>query len=139
MGYPTMRKKALVVITTIMLLLTSCATPQLVADPADYSPAPPGIGTKISRDDLASEKQIPFNSTVDILGDNAVRIYFGSGAENCYGYRSHVKETNSKVKITLYEGRLPDASNTCTMDLGESSMVILTQDPIGERAIVGPQ
>ncbi|AZA12660.1 hypothetical protein ACFPVT_02060 [Corynebacterium choanae] len=104
-----------------------------------------GSGTTrgpVTRDsDLAANPQIenPHQTTWDgyeIIGDGSqIRVFFTTGTHRCYGINTAVTQTPTQVKITVFQGRLPDAPMACTRELVVTSTVVDLDQPLGARMV----
>lgn len=128
-------------IATLAILCTvffgsSCAAPGTDGSaPEDSSTGEHEGPGEVEREDLIDEQPIAWDNAEEV-SDTSIRVFFGAGNEHCYGVRSIVQETDTTVEIAVFEGNLPDAPDVCTMELRNTSLLIETEEPVGDRDIV---
>ena len=87
------------------------------------------------RTDLHNERVSSW-SRYETVSDHSVRVFFTMGDPQCYGVRAAVDEDDTTVRITLYEGTLPDTPAACTELAASASLVVATRDPVGIRSVI---
>lgn len=134
-----------------LVLLTGCgtATPpsQAAATTAPAAPvssdAAAGTPTKGPEPvkptgDAINTRKIPWTAAKAVDRGRKVRITWWSGVAPCTVLdRVRVKETGTKVTITLYEGTAPNAKDvSCIAIAIEKTTVVKLKSPLGKRKIV---
>ncbi|KAA8815617.1 hypothetical protein EMB92_10260 [Bifidobacterium callitrichos] len=71
-----------------------------------------------------------------MVSDYSIRVFFYMSDPQCYGVRAAIDEDTTTVRITLYEGALPDAPTECTTLAASASLLVTTRDPVGARSVV---
>jgi hypothetical protein len=65
-----------------------------------------------------------------------VTLYYWSGVDECYGLdHIEIKERSSKVVLTIFEGRDPEAE-VCTEQAVKVRSIATLQRPLGDRRVV---
>lgn len=75
-------------------------------------------------------------SRYDVVSDHSVRVFFYMGNPRCHGVRATVDEDTASVRITLYEGTLPNSPAECAALAESASLLITTHDPVGARSVI---
>ncbi|GAA4057052.1 hypothetical protein [Nonomuraea soli] len=144
-----------------MILPLSCgtATPPSTAAPAPDTPvsttlAPPVTSTSATAGssqtpagspepvkpvgDTVNTRKVTFTSAKPVSGGKRVRLVWWSGVEPCTVLdRVTVKETRSRVTITLYEGAARKAQDvSCIMVAVEKTYTVKLKKALGKRKIV---
>ncbi|KFI50872.1 hypothetical protein BCAL_2151 [Bifidobacterium callitrichos DSM 23973] len=87
------------------------------------------------RTDLHNE-HVSSWSRYEVVSDHSVRVFFYMSDPQCHGVRAAVDEDATTVRITLYEGTLPDAPAECTTLAASTSLLITTREPVGTRSVI---
>ncbi|MFI6481385.1 hypothetical protein ACIBH1_25880 [Nonomuraea sp. NPDC050663] len=144
-----------------MILPLSCgtATPPSTAAPAPHTPvsttlAPPVTSTSATAGssqtptgspepvkpvgDTVNTRKVTFTSAKPVSGGKRVRLVWWSGVEPCTVLdRVTVKETRTRVTITLYEGAARKAQDvSCIMVAVEKTYTVKLKKALGKRKIV---
>lgn len=112
----------------------SSATTDAGYDPTAKSPTQSTNDIQ-QRTDLHNEHASSW-SRYEVVSDHSVRVFFYMGNPQCHGVRAAVDEDAATVRITLYEGTLPDAPAECTLNAASASLVVTTRDPVGTRSVI---
>ena len=104
----------------------------------------PGTGTGPAKRDsditpnrsIKQAQETAWSKWEKVEGSNAVRIFYTTGAPECYGQYTDVEETDTEVKVRLYSGALPNAPEACIAIALEGSMVVPLKAPLGDRKVV---
>ena len=136
---------ALLVFTLTSITVTGCATngsessPSSPGTDAGYDSAAKALEQSSNdvqqRTDLSNEHISSWNR-YEVVSDTSVRIFFSMGNPKCHGVRAAVEEDSSTVRITLYEGMLPNAPTECAALAVDASILLTTRNPIGTRSII---
>lgn len=128
-----------------MLVLSGCASTAATGGatsgdstghPADTTTASPDRPVDLaSRDDLTDEHPIEWTRP-DIVDDTSIRVHVTLESPSCHGVRTTTRETDALVTITVYAGTLPDAPDVCPANAALASLLITTDQPIGDRELV---
>lgn len=141
------RRLPAVLVAAVMagIAMTGCAAGEGESPPSsattdagyDFTAKPPSQSPNDiqQRTDLDNEHTSSW-SHYEVISDDSVRIFFSMSNPQCYGVRAAAAEDATTVRITLYEGTLPDAPATCATLAANASLLLTTRDPIGTRAIV---
>ena len=104
-----------------------------------YDPAakPPAQSTNDirQRTDLHNERVSSW-SRYEVVSNHSIRVFFTMGDPQCHGVRATIDEDTTAVRITLYEGTLPDAPTECTTLAASASLLVATRDPVGTRSVI---
>lgn len=104
-----------------------------------YDPAakPPAQSTNDirQRTDLHNERVSSW-SRYEVVSNHSIRVFFTMGDPQCHGVRAAIDEDTTAVRITLYEGTLPDAPTECTTLAASASLLVATRDPVGTRSVI---
>ena len=71
-----------------------------------------------------------------MVSDHSVRVFFYMGNPRCHGVRATVDEDTASVRITLYEGTLPNSPAECAALAESASLLITPHDPVGARSVI---
>lgn len=112
----------------------SSATTDAGYDPTAKPPAQSSNDIQ-QRTDLHNEHTSSW-SRYEVISNDSVRVFFSMSNPRCYGVRAAVDEDATTVRITLYEGTLPDAPAECAALAANASLLLTTRDPIGTRSVV---
>jgi precorrin-3B methylase len=114
---------------------TGCAASSVsTAHPAASSSSSSAADDEIPRHDLSDERAVAW-TRFEVVDDHHLRLFFSSGDPECYGARAEVRESETAVIVGVIVGILPDAPGTCTAVARFSSIVVTTDQPIGDRVI----
>jgi hypothetical protein len=143
--HPRRLPAALVAAVLAVTALTGCTAgggespPSSATTNTGYDPTakPPTQSTNDiqQRTDLHNEHASSW-SRYEVVSDHSVRVFFYMSNPQCYGVRAAVDEDTSTVRITLYEGTLPDAPAECAALAASASLLITTRDPVGTRSVI---
>lgn len=115
----------------------ACAAPSgelSMPQPAAISQEDTTVNDDTPREDLLDESAHPWQR-YEVVDEHHVRVFVTMGTETCYGLRAEVQETNNAIAIATITGTLPEAPVGCTRELREASLLIETQQPVGERPV----
>lgn len=115
----------------------ACAAPseeQSISQPATISQGDSTMTDDTPREDLLNESAHPWQR-YEVVDEHHVRVFVTMGTETCYGLRAEVQETNNAIAIATITGTLPEAPMGCTRELREASLLVETQQPVGERPV----
>lgn len=87
------------------------------------------------RTDLTNEQAVEW-TRYEVVTDHELRIFFTSGDPKCYGSRAVVTENGSSVNVEVIEGTVPGAPSLCTAVASLVSIIVKTDDPIGNRTVL---
>lgn len=128
-----------------VIAMTGCTTgggessPSSATTNPGYAPAakPPTQSTNDirQRTDLHNV-HVSSWSRYEVVSDHSVRVFFTMSDPQCYGVRAAIDEDTTTVRITLYEGALPEAPAACALLAASESLVVTTHDPVGTRSVV---
>jgi len=80
-------------------------------------------------------EKLKTNIEYEIISENSFRVYFWTGAEECFGSRGITQETDDYIGVAIIEGH-PNDAGTCLLYAKQGVFLFHTQHPIGDRPIV---
>jgi DMSO/TMAO reductase YedYZ molybdopterin-dependent catalytic subunit len=88
--------------------------------------------------DTVNPRPVPWTSAKPTSGGRKIKIVWWSGVEPCYVLdRVKVKETRTKVTLTLYEGSARSADSIACIELAvQKTTTVKLKSPLGKRKIV---
>lgn len=134
--------QGLVRLALIPLLMVACVLAGCSSDSSDNPEGSAGHENtesdsqdEVQRDDLENEHVIEWQR-YEQVSDTQIRVFFTTGSPRCYGARAVVEESAETVEIATIEGTLPDAPEVCTLEARFVSMLVETQNVIGDREVI---
>lgn len=107
-------------------------------DPNSHSDGETAATDVQPRSDLIGETMQPW-SRYEQVSEDQLRFFVTTGTPYCYGVRYDLVETADTVQVATFTGELSDGPQTCTAEAVEVSVLVSTEQPIGDRAIIHPE
>jgi len=98
----------------VSLLLVSCSNPETDSEESLSSlqtNSSFGPERKIIESDGLSENKPASISTVNVISDKKLEIFFDMGPEDCFGFESSVKESETEIVLSVTTGALVEAES----------------------------
>lgn len=94
-------------------------------------PAPPD---EEPRTDLTDQQVVEWTD-YEVVSERQVRFHFPTGTPECYGARTEVRQDGSGIQVATIVGLLPDAPAECSLVGRPASILVTTEEPVGDRAV----
>ncbi len=107
-------------------------------EPTDYSVLPlvPGEGDTVNpANSMVSDTITPWESA-EKVDEHTITVNFMNGTPACYTAYATVSEDTNRIVITVHTGIKTSAPDVCTMEMREDSVIVHTQQEIGNTRVI---
>ena len=153
-----LRLASLVAVVALVAALGACARPDPGAGGTTEDPAPatgtsaPASGGSTShaaptqdttgqappdeepRTDLTDQQVVEWTD-YEVVSERELRFHFPTGTPECYGARTEVRQDGSNIQVATIVGLLPDAPQECSLVGRPASILVTTEEPVGDRTV----
>lgn len=152
-----LRLASLAAVVVLMAALGACARPDPGAGGPAEDPTPTGTSAPASggstshaaptqdttgqappdeepRTDLTDQQVVEWTN-YEVVSERQLRFHFPTGTSECYGARTEVQEDDSGIQVATIVGLLPDAPGECSLVGRPASILVTTEEPVGDRAV----